>query len=224
VQRYGEVADIQVVCRSDLFPNEFESARSGQRYYKITLKRLEMLERPILSLRPRRLIFIATTWRKFSNAEQINDLFDDSPLEDALWTQLKQTDIRAERQWELVTEEQRYFLDFALFCAKAPVALETDGDSWHAVPERANQDYIRQNVIEALGWHVLRFNSKQIREDIETYCIPEIQKTINREGGLSDDGLVGRVFYPKTGATQFSLFEDPASYGVNYGAEENLEI
>jgi hypothetical protein len=33
-----------------------------------------------------------------------------------------------------------------------------------------------------------------------------------------------RVFYPKTGATQFSLFEGSASYAVNYGAEENLEI
>ena len=43
---------------------------------------------------------------------------------------------------------------------------------------------------------------------------------INREGGLSEDGLVGRVFYPKTGATQFSLFEGPASDGVNYGIEE----
>jgi hypothetical protein len=56
-----------------------------------------MLERPILSLRLRRLIFIPTTWKKFSNAEQINNLFDDRPMEDALWTQLKQSNILAER-------------------------------------------------------------------------------------------------------------------------------
>src|SRR4030067_690006 len=117
VQRYGEVADIQVVPRSELFPNEFESARSGQRYYKLTLKSLEVLGQPILSLRPRRLVFIPTTWETFNRAEQINDLFDDSPLEDALWQQFKRLQIQVERQWEFITEEGRYFLDFALFCS-----------------------------------------------------------------------------------------------------------
>jgi very-short-patch-repair endonuclease len=225
VQWYGEVADdIQVVPRSQLFPNEFESAKSDQRYYKLTLKSLELLESPILSLRPRRLVFIPTTWEKFNRAEQINDLFDDSPLEDDLWQQLKRSLIRAERQWELIAEEQRYFLDFALFCTKAPIAVETDGDTWHTVPNRANQDYLRQNAIESRGWHVLRFNSKEIREQMDTYCIPEIQKTINNQGGLSDEGLVPRIFYPKTGTTQLSLFEGAASHTVDTGAAENLEL
>ena len=224
VRHYGEVADIQVVLRSELFPNEFESARSDQRYYKLTLKRLEALDQPILSPRPRRLVFIPTTWEKFELAGQINDLFDDSPLEDALWQQLKRLSIQAERQWELITEEQRYFLDFALFCTKAPIVVETDGDTWHTVPDRANQDYVRQNAVESRGWHVLRFNSKEIREGMETYCLPEIQKTINKQGGLSDEGLVPRIFYPKTGATQLSLFEEAASYTVDTGAAENLEL
>jgi very-short-patch-repair endonuclease len=224
VQWYGEVADIQVVPRSELFPNEFESAKSGQRYYKLIFKSLEMLDRPILSLRPRRLVFLPTTWEKFSRAEQINDLFDDSPLEDALWQQFKRSMIHAERQWQLIAEEQRYFLDFALFCTKAPIAVETDGDTWHAVPDRANQDYLRQNAIESRGWHVLRFNSREIREEMETYCLPEIQKTINNQGGLSDEGLVPRIFYPKTGATQLSLFEEAAPYRVDTGASENLEL
>jgi very-short-patch-repair endonuclease len=224
VHHYGEVADIQVVTRSELFPNEFESARSGQRYYKLNLKSLETLDRPILSLRPRRLVFIPTTWEKFNRAEQINDLFDDSPLEEVLWQQLKRLAIKAERQWGIVIEEKRYFLDFAFFCTKAPVAVETDGDTWHTVPDQANLDYIRQNAIESRGWHVLRFNSKEIREGMETYCLPEIQKTINNLDGLSDEGLAPRIFYPKIGATQLSLFEKAASYSVDIDAAENLEI
>ena len=224
VNHYGEVADIQVVPRSELFPNEFESARSGQLYYRLTLKSLEALDQPILSLRPRRLVFIPTTWEKFKSAEQINDLFDDSPLEDALWQQFKHLLIHAERQWELMDGEQRYFLDFALFCTKAPIAVETDGDTWHTVPDRANQDYIRQNAIESRGWHVLRFNSKEIREGMEAYCLPEIQKTINNQGGLSDEGLVPRIFYTKTSSTQLSLFEEAASYNVDTCAAENLEL
>lgn len=50
-----------------------------------------------------------------------------------------------------MTGEQRYFMDFALFCTKAPIAVETDGDTWHAMPERANQDYLRQNAIESIA-------------------------------------------------------------------------
>jgi hypothetical protein len=59
---------------------------------------------------------------------------------------------------------------------------------------------------------------------MDTYCIPEIQKTINNQGGLSDEGLVPRIFYPKTGATQLSLFEEAAPYRVDTGASENLEL
>jgi very-short-patch-repair endonuclease len=224
VQWYGEVADIQVVPRRELFPNEFKSVKSGRQYYKLTLKSLELRDRPIPSPRPRRLVFVPTTWEKFRRAEQINDLFDDSPLEDALWKRFKRLLIQAERQWELIAGEHHYFLDFALFCTKAPIAVETDGDTWHAVPDRANQDYLRQNAIESRGWHVLRFNSKEIWEEMETYCIPEIQRTINKQGGLSDEGLVPRIFYPKTGATQLSLFEAAASYTVDTGAAENLEL
>ena len=65
VQYYGEIADIRVVTRRDLFPHEFDSQRSDKKYYRLTLKSLEMLEAPILSVRPRRLVFIPTTWEKF---------------------------------------------------------------------------------------------------------------------------------------------------------------
>jgi very-short-patch-repair endonuclease len=224
VQYYGEVANIQVLPRNELFPNEFESVRSSNLYYKLSLKSLELREQPILSLRGRRLVFMSTTWEKFAYAKQINDLFDDSPLEDLLWQQFKRLNIMAERQWEFIVEELRFFLDFALFCTKGPIAVETDGDTWHTVPDRANQDYIRQNAIESRGWHVLRFNTNEIREGMESYCLPEIQKTINNQGGLSDEGLVPRLFYPKTGVTQLSLFEERGGYTVDTGAAENLEL
>lgn len=131
--------------------------------------------------------------------------------------------IQAERQWEIFANQKRYYLDFAIFCANAPIAVETDGDTWHTIPEQANQDYIRQNALESRGWHVLRFNSKEISDAMETYCIPEILNTINSQGGLSDDGLVPRIFYSEAGSTQLSMFEQTASYHINICADENLE-
>jgi very-short-patch-repair endonuclease len=76
-------------------------------------------------------VFIPTTLAKLENAEQINDLFDGSPLEDKLWQTLKQHRILAERQWKILVARQRYYLDFAVFCRKGKLAIETDGYTYH---------------------------------------------------------------------------------------------
>jgi len=46
-------------------------------------------------------------------------------------------------------------------------------------------------VALAAGWQVLRFSTRQICEETETYCIPEVVRTINNLGGL-DDGFAPR--------------------------------
>jgi very-short-patch-repair endonuclease len=219
VRYYGEVADIQVARRSELFPDEFPSAKSDQKYYRISLKRLEERHAPIISTRPRRLVFIPTTWRKFSNAEWINDLFDDSPLEDRLWKELNKLEIDAERQWRVYLKQRFYLLDFALFCDDGPIDIETDGDTWHASKERIPLDNQRDNDLVSSGWRVLRFNGKQIIDQMRANCLGKIQQTINRLGGLSEEGLVPRIFYSSPGGTvqQLSLFEKP---GRNYIIEE----
>lgn len=226
VRYYGEVDEIQVVKRGVLFPNEFTSTRSDREYYRISLKTLESLTQPILSYRHRRLLFIPTTWYKFSRAEQINDLFDESPLEDRMWSEFKRWQIMAERQWYLPFKLKHYLLDFALFCIKGCIDIETDGDQWHAKPERIPLDNQRDNALQSMGWHVLRFNGKQIAEEAGEYCLANVQETINALGGLSDEGLVPRVFYPDSGetATQLSMFERQESYGYDSGAAYNLEI
>jgi len=129
VRYYGEVGNIQVVERREIFPHEFLSAKSDHEHYRITLKNLEERKEPIISLRPRRLVFVPTTREKFALAEQINDLFDDSPLEDRLWLEFKQLKIGAERQWGVQVKQQYYQLDFALFCNQGRINVETDGDT-----------------------------------------------------------------------------------------------
>ena len=125
---------------------------------------------------------------KFSLAEELNDLFDDSPLEDKLWRALIRLRIKAERQWGLQVHERYYVLDFALFCNKGNVDVETDGDTWHANKERSPLDNQRNNDLEVVSWSVLRFNTRHINEQLEDYCLPTIQDKINHAGGLSDEG------------------------------------
>jgi very-short-patch-repair endonuclease len=223
VRYFGEVASIDTVKRRELFPNEIESARSDSEYYRIHLKSLQERPNPILSLRWRRIVFIATTWDKFCRAEQINDLFDESPLEDLFWARLKQLAIQAERQFPVWAKNYLYHLDFAFFCRDGRLNVETDGDTWHTAKDRIAADNQRDNTLNQQRWNVLRFNGKQIREELDTYCIGAVLETVNALGGLSDDGLAPRIFYPNGGsvAQQLALFDLPSDYDAD---DAGLEI
>jgi very-short-patch-repair endonuclease len=216
VRYYGLVRSIRIVRRYELFPKEPLNPKSERKCYEIHLHSLEQLPAPIYSRRLRRIVFISTTWQKFSHAIEINDLFDESPPEDRLWAELKRLAIPAERQWGVPVGKKWYVLDFALFCTKGSIDIETDGDAWHIGREQAPKDNLRNNALESVGWHVLRFNGHQIRESMNDYCVPEIAKTINSLGGLDDKALVPRVFHQASEgiAQQLSLFEKSTGYDL----------
>jgi len=210
VNYYARVLGIRTAFRWELFPDEAPSrltSRNGgrdgaseqpkdekglRRYYQLLLSPLQRLPQPVLSRRWRRIVFIPTTWEKLINAAEVNDLYDESPLEDRLWAEFKRLKISAERQEFVQVEQRLYALDFAVYCASGKVDVETDGDTWHADPERIPLDNLRDNDLETTGWRILRFNTHQIQEEMAEYCLPTIVKNINRLGGLDEQGIVPR--------------------------------
>ena len=214
VRYYGRVARINRAPRHVLFPDEPENPKSSRMYYQVHLRSLEERYQPIPSRRWRRIVFIPTTWTKFAEAEEINDLFDDSPLEDTLWRHLRRERIPAERQWEWQHRQSRYVLDFAVFCHEGSLDIETDGDSYHANPDASVSDNERNNALAAAGWHVLRFNSLQINERAADYCLPNVLETINKLGGPKEDTIAARKFYslPEGTAQQLALLEPNPDY------------
>ena len=209
VRYYTEVLDIQTVHRSQLFPNEPADKKSNYRYYKMILSTLKTLPEPIFSRRWRRIVFVSTTWQKFINAVEINDLYDESPLEDRLWAEFKRHNIPAERQEFITIKQQNYALDFAIFCENGNIDVETDGDSWHANPEKAAEDNLRDNFLEAAGWKVLRFSTPHIQEQATEYCIPTVTETINNLGGVDEGKYISRKINLKAGAAyQLGLFDN----------------
>jgi hypothetical protein len=90
VRYYARVLGIRTAFRWQLFPEEPQDKGSERRYYQLILEPLRQLPRPILSRRLRRIVFITTTWQRFIDATEINDLYHGSPLEDRLWAELKQ--------------------------------------------------------------------------------------------------------------------------------------
>ncbi|NJR64869.1 MAG: DUF559 domain-containing protein [Leptolyngbyaceae cyanobacterium CRU_2_3] len=142
------------------------------------------MPQPIVSYRQRRINFIPTTLHKLATATEINDLYDDSPLEDQVWQACKSLQIDAERQARIKIKENTYFLDFAIYCVQGNINLETDGDRWHSDPKQIPLDNLRHNDLGTLGWRTLRFNTPQVQEQMGEYCIPTLVENIDRLGGL----------------------------------------
>lgn len=207
VNYFAEVIDIRRVRRWQLFPDEPQDEKSNKYYYQIFVKSIQKLLKPIYSRRYRRIIFIPTTWEKFVNAVEINDLYDESSLKDKLWAEFKRHKIPAERQEFVVAKGNDYALDFAIYCAKGNIDVETDGDFWHANPGKAAQDNLRDNYLKADGWQVLRFNTKQIQEKAADYCISTVAETINNLGGVEEGKVIPRKINLDSDSFQPSLFD-----------------
>lgn len=209
VNYYARVLRIREVCRYELFPGQPRDSKSSKRYFQLFLEPLRQLLQPILSRRWRRIIFIPTYWQKFVSASEINDLYDESPLEDRLWAEFKRLQIRAERQELVRANARNYMLDFAIYCELGKINVETNGDAWHANPERAARDNLRDNDLKTDGWRVLRFNTSQVQEETTEYCVSTIAKNINKLGGIKEGKFISRKIDLKpVGGYQLGLFDD----------------
>lgn len=209
VTYYCQVQAIRPVVRWQLFPDQPRDERSQNQYYQLILGPLQCLPKPVISRRWRRIVFITTTWQRLVNADEINDLFDDSPLEDRLWGELKRLHISAERQEFVRIGAKEYSLDFALYCVKGSLNVETDGDTWHGTRERIGLDNERDNALETQGWSLLRFNTRQINEQMTDYCLSVITEKINQLGGIDEGRWVARrASLDPDGPQQLSLLDD----------------
>lgn len=185
VRWYGEVQRVSIVRRKELFPDLPSDPKADNEYYKIEFHNLCLLPAPIFSRRLRRILFISTTLIRFQQAKEINDVFHESPIEELFWDALKSENIIAERQYMVGTESQFFYLDFALFCKERNIDVECDGDSFHTKVDDVKRDKKRSNMLESLGWSVLRFTTDDICHNLKE-SITQTKKTINRYGGLQD--------------------------------------
>jgi len=200
IRYFGEVNHVDIVRRKELFPDDEENQYKAENlYYRIRLISLQTRYIPIVSYRPRRLVFVPTTWDKFEHADQINDLFNGSPLEDRLWKALKYINILAERQWKIVVKNHNYYLDFAVFCNHGKLAIETDGYTTH-FDSRNQIDYDawRQNELEIDGWRLLRYTSKQVKDDWTPY-LSQIHSIIEQLGGIETPENYTRIVSEEKG-------------------------
>jgi len=187
VRYYAHVHDVCKVQRKVLFPREINDSKAEDWYYQLIISPLQVRPLPIRSVRLRRITFIPTTWQKFWSSGEINDLWDESPLEDRLWTELKRLQLSAERQDFVTLKRRRHALDFAFYCANGKLNVETDGDLWHSDPRRIAEDNRRDNALEAEGWRLLSFNTSRIRDEMADYCLSTIIEIVSDLGGPAEE-------------------------------------
>lgn len=188
VVHFAKVLNIEIVKRIEFFPSEFNHKRAFDDYLRISIGNIQKLPKPIPSKRWRRIVHIPTSLEKLMTAEEINDLYDTSPLEEKVYREMKKRKIEAERQLHVEVNNQIYCLDFGIFCRDGNVDVECDGEKYHSLPKALAYDRQRNNQLTSYGWSVLRFTGREINNKLEN-CFEIIEKTINSLGGVNFDAV-----------------------------------
>lgn len=124
IHYYARNLGHELVTRLDLFPNQPNHPRVNDLYYKVQLDRIIRREYPILSLRWRRVTFIHTTWDRFQDAREINDLFvEGGQYVDRLYATLKEQGVQAERRYHVSEPPIEYEVPLVVPCAHGRVEI-----------------------------------------------------------------------------------------------------
>ena len=114
----------ELVTRQELFPDQPGHPRAGDLYYKVQLGPLQTCSQPIVSLRWRRVTFIHTTWDRFCDAVEINDLLiDGEPYVDRLFATLKERGIQAHKDYQLKEATRAYEPLLVISCQEGQVVI-----------------------------------------------------------------------------------------------------
>lgn len=119
----------ELVRRVDLLPDETSHPRAEALYYRVGLAGLQHLEQPIVSLRWRRISFMHTTWDRFQEAREINDLLlNGGEYVDRLYATLKERGIPAKRNYEVKEPSGGYRVPLAVISETGRIELY-EGDA-----------------------------------------------------------------------------------------------
>jgi len=127
IHYYARQMGFELVRRRDILPEQADHPRADDLYYQVALGPLQILENPIVSLRWRRITFMHTTWDRFQDAREINDLLlEGGDYVDRLYATLKERGILAKRDYEVKEPDQTYRVALAVLCRDGRIELDDD--------------------------------------------------------------------------------------------------
>lgn len=160
----------ELLTRAELIRTEPDHPRANEQYFKIQIGPLERLERPIPSLRWRRLTFFYTTGERLMSATEINDLIVDSEERELLWTALKERGLKPEAKYEV---EQGMQVDFAILCALGNLGILFQ-----------NNEPGNKSVPEDGKWKYLAVPEETVRDNVDG-ALQKIEAEVQKLGGAA---------------------------------------
>ncbi|MFP4344545.1 MAG: hypothetical protein ACLFU8_07625 [Anaerolineales bacterium] len=146
---YAEVRGYELARRRDLLPDQPAHPRAEEAYYKLQVGPLVQREPPIPSLRWRRITFIITTWDRFNQAEEVNDLYVSGA--DGLYVTLKESGFFPEREYLIREGDEEYTADLAIPCRDGTVAVVLSGEAPTSALRTADPQKVREAVARMGG-------------------------------------------------------------------------
>ena len=124
---YAERRGIELAYRRDLLPDEVDSPRAAEVYYKVQLAAINGKNPPVANPRKRPVSFIFTTWDRFVNAKEIADLYSKSDYYvDRIYHALRDKQIRPIRFWDAHKKEYGISAALRFVCEGGTVTAYTD--------------------------------------------------------------------------------------------------
>lgn len=124
IHYYARQTGHELLTRKDLLPEQPDHPRAEELYYKVALGALTKLDEPVVSLRWRRVTFIHTTWDRFREAREINDLFlEGGEFLDRLYIALKEQGLRPERNYQVKETAGNYNVPIAVLCENGRIEI-----------------------------------------------------------------------------------------------------
>ena len=90
IEYFAEVRGVELTTRGELLKDETEHPRASEEYYKLQLGPLQILSRPILADKWKRITFLYTTGELICRAKRINDLVVKKEERGQLWHSLRE--------------------------------------------------------------------------------------------------------------------------------------
>lgn len=189
IRYWARVKGKRTVLRRELLPRERGHERAGEVYYRIDIGELRKLAPPVRNRRfpARRISFGFTTLRRLLLSRNILELYGVSATEEIVAAALRRAKIPAAAQKYVAGisrgVRKRYFLDFAIECARGRIAIECDNDKAHGIAPQRAKDESKDKFLRASGWTVIRLTEKQMVHRLPQ-CMARVARAVARLGGL----------------------------------------
>jgi len=117
IHYWARIQGHELATRRQLLPEESDHPHADERYYKLQFGPLQPKEPPIVSKRWRRITFLLTTWDRFQDATEINDLYTKGgPYVDRMYIALRDAGMAPERGYHIRERGVRYEVDLVIPC------------------------------------------------------------------------------------------------------------